>query len=163
MKLYELTEQYQSFLDYISSDEIEIDEQTILDTLESIEGAIDDKVSNLSLVIKALKGEYDVVKRERNRLQSKESALTKKIDSLKEYMLSNMEKVGRQKIKTPLSTVWIQESRLAVKEVDEETIDKKYKIPQPDSINRDLILKDTNKGIVVKGVEIGRSRFIRIR
>ncbi|MBO1683294.1 siphovirus Gp157 family protein, partial [[Clostridium] scindens] len=50
MRLYELTEQYDGVMNLLYDGET--DEQTILDTLESIEGEIEDKADNYAKIIK---------------------------------------------------------------------------------------------------------------
>ena len=52
--LYELTDQYQQLLEL----ESEIDEQTFIDTLQSIDEAIEDKAENLAKVIKEMEAEF---------------------------------------------------------------------------------------------------------
>ena len=54
MKLYELTEQYDGVMNLLYDGET--DEQTILDTLEAIEGEIEDKADNYAKIIKTMTG-----------------------------------------------------------------------------------------------------------
>ena len=65
MNLYELTEQYDEVMSLLYDGET--DEQTILDTLESIDGEIEDKADNYAKIIKNMLGEAEAVKREKHR------------------------------------------------------------------------------------------------
>ena len=58
--LYELTDKYQQLLEL----ESEIDEQTFIDTLQSIDEAIEDKAENLAKVIKEIESTVSVITNE---------------------------------------------------------------------------------------------------
>ena len=78
MKLYELTDQYDEVINLLYDGET--DEQTILDTLESIEGEIEDKADNYARIIKNLSAEAEMVKAEADwlyNLPAWDSLLTK--------------------------------------------------------------------------------------
>ena len=66
MKLYELTEQYDGVMNLLYDGET--DEQTILDTLESIEGEIEDKADNYAKIIKTMTAEAEAIKSEEDRI-----------------------------------------------------------------------------------------------
>ena len=52
MRLYELTGQFLELLDMLEDEEV--DEQVIMDTLESVEYEIEDKADGYAKIIKAL-------------------------------------------------------------------------------------------------------------
>ena len=98
--LYELTEQYEEVLNLLYDGET--DEQTILDTLESIEGEIEDKADNYARIIKNLSAEAEMVKTEADRLNRRRKSLEDRADWLKKTLKANMEFIGKTKFKTAL-------------------------------------------------------------
>ena len=65
--LYELTKNYETVLNMLYDEEI--DEQMVLDTLESIEGDIEDKADGYAKIIKELKQEQEQEKKKQKDLQ----------------------------------------------------------------------------------------------
>ncbi len=100
MKLYELTEQYEEVMNFFYDGET--DEQTILDTLESIEGEIEDKADNYARMIKNLSAEAEMVKAEADRLNRRYKSLNARAEWLKGTLKANMEFIGKTKFKTAL-------------------------------------------------------------
>ncbi len=100
MKLYELTEQYEGVVNLLYDGET--DEQTILDTLESIEGEIEDKADNYARIIKNLTAEAEMAKAEADRLDRRRKSLEARADWLKRTLKANMEFIGKTKFKTAL-------------------------------------------------------------
>ena len=100
MKLYELTEQYEEVMNFFYDGET--DEQTILDTLESIEGEIEDKADNYARMIKNLSAEAEMVKAEADRLNRRYKSLNARAEWLKGTLKANMEFIGKKKFKTAL-------------------------------------------------------------
>ena len=62
MRLYELAEQWDAVFNMMEDGET--DEQVIFDTLESIEGEIEDKADNYAKMIRNLQASVDVLKAE---------------------------------------------------------------------------------------------------
>ena len=62
MRLYELAEQWDDV--YNMLEDGETDEQVIFDTLQSIEGEIEDKADNYAKMIRNLQASVDVLKAE---------------------------------------------------------------------------------------------------
>ena len=100
MKLYELTGQYEEIINLLYDGET--DEQTILDTLESIEGEIEDKADNYAKIIKNMLADAEAVKKEEERLHVRRKSLENKAKWLKEILKANLEFIGKTKFKTVL-------------------------------------------------------------
>ena len=69
--LYELTKNYETVLNMLYEEDI--DEQMVLDTLESIEGDIEDKADGYAKIIKELLGDADKIKAEKLRLEARQN------------------------------------------------------------------------------------------
>jgi hypothetical protein len=80
----------------------ELDEETILDTLESIESAIEIKAENYAKIIREFEGNINALKDEENRLKVKRQRLERSIDWLKSNLFQSMKLTGKTKFKTDL-------------------------------------------------------------
>ncbi len=146
MKLYELTEQYDGVMNLLYDGET--DEQTILDTLESIEGEIEDKADNYAKIIKNMLGEAEAVKREKDRLQARQQALENRAKWLKDTLQANLEFIGKTKFKTELFSFSVSSNGGKQPLVITDNLGEipgKYLIPQDPVVDKDAVrelLKD---------------------
>ena len=98
--LYELTNNYETVLNMLYDEDT--DEQMILDTLESIEGEIEDKADGYAKIIKELEAKRDARKAEAKRLTDSASVFDNRIKSLKQNLFSTMKQTGKTKFATDL-------------------------------------------------------------
>ncbi|MDN6409561.1 MAG: siphovirus Gp157 family protein, partial [Tetragenococcus halophilus] len=108
--LYELTDNYQHVLEIAE----QLDEETLKDTLDSLDDAIDSKAENSAKVIRELEGNINTLAAEIQRLNERKTALNNNVKYLKEYLQNEMEKVGKTKIKGELFNVGIQNNPASV-------------------------------------------------
>lgn len=106
--LYELTQDWQTLLEYASDSEI--DPQTITDTLESLDYEIEEKADGYAKVIRELDGQSDVLKSEIDRLNAKKSAIDNNIKRMKENLQEAMILTNKRKFKTSLFSFSIQKN-----------------------------------------------------
>ena len=100
MKLYELTEQWNDV--YSLMEDGETDEQVIQDTLEGIEGEIEDKADNYAKIIRNLQADAETLKTEEDRLNRRRKSVESHIQWLKDNLQANLEFVGKTKFRTNL-------------------------------------------------------------
>ena len=158
MRLYELTSSYEQLLEMAE----QLDEETLRDTLESINEAIEDKVENTAYVIKSLEANVKVIDEEVKRLQAMKSTQQRNIKSLKEYIQESMEKVGLGKIEGSLIKVSIQNNPPSVRLDDDFKIGK-YLVSVEPKFDKKAILSDLKQGLDVPGAEMVQGKSIRIR
>lgn len=146
MKLYELTEQWETVFNMMEDGET--DEQVIFDTLESIEGEIEDKADNHAKMIRNLQANAEVLKAEEERLYKRRKSTENHIQRLKDNLQANLEFIGKTKFKTDLFSFSISKNGgkqpLSITDNLDE-IPGKYLIPQPPKVNNDAVrelLKD---------------------
>ncbi|MBO0473275.1 siphovirus Gp157 family protein [Enterococcus ureasiticus] len=159
MKLYEMTENYNQVLEMAE----QLDAETLKDTLDSIDEAIEIKVENTAKVVRSLEGNVDAIDSEIKRLTAKKSTLNNNIKGIKNYMQESMEQVGKDKIKGQLFNVGIQNNQQSVNVLDEKKINLNYFIEQPPKLDKKLLLADLKEGKEVEGAEIQQTRSLRIR
>lgn len=85
------------------------------DTLEGIEGEIEQKLVNIACHIKELKIRSYAASVEKKRLAAKEKSIENRIDSLEEYILGVMKHINRKKIDAPQATLTLSDGRESVK------------------------------------------------
>ena len=146
MRLYELTEQWDTVFNMMEDGET--DEQVIFDTLESIEGEIEDKADNYAKMIRNLQASVDVLKAEEERLYQRRKSTENHIQRLKDNLQAKLEFFGNTKFKTDLFSFSVSKNGgkqpLSITDNLDE-IPGKYLIPQPPKVNNDAVrelLKD---------------------
>ena len=139
--LYQLTENYDAVLNMFYDEEV--DEQTILDTLEAIEGEFEEKADNYAKLIKTIKYDAEVVKAEIDRLKIRLTSMENREQRLKDVLETNMKQIGKTKFKTALFSFNIQKNGglqpLKIDVLDVNTIPKEFLIPQDPLPNNEKI------------------------
>lgn len=140
MKLYELTEQWDAVFNMLEDGET--DEQVIFDTLESIEGEIEDKADNYAKMIRNLQASVDVLKAEEERLYQRRKSTENHVQRLKDNLQANLEFIGKTKFKTDLFSFSVSKNGgkqpLSITDNLDE-IPGKYLIPQPPKVDNDAV------------------------
>lgn len=158
MNLYDLVGNYKKVY------EMDIDDETWQDTLESIDSAIEQKADGVMYVIRNLEVDVIGLKDEEKRLKSKREVAERKIKRLKQYLQENMEAVGKTKFKTQLFAYNIQNNPASLKLTDEKLIPEKYYTVETSRKYDNKAIKDDLKaGKVINGAELKTSQSLRIR
>ncbi|MFN0602674.1 siphovirus Gp157 family protein [Facklamia hominis] len=167
MNLYELSEQFQYIQDLMESSDLEENPeyaQALKDTFDSIDEAYDSKIENSIKVINQMTMNIALIDDEVKRLQQKKKALSNNVDNFKGYLKDVMTYSGKEKVKTPLFTVWVQNNPQSLKVIDESKIPESYFIPQPSKLDRRKLLSDIKKtGEIIQGTEVVQTRGLRFK
>jgi hypothetical protein len=164
MKLYELTDAYTSALELFTDHEESFNADLIADTLESIELDFNDKVINTAVVIKRMQAEADAIKAAIAPMLERQKAIEKRVDGIKEYLLNNMQKVGKKQVKSPWFIVNVQASPKALKIFDGSKIPEHFKHEIVSiEIDTALIKQLIIAGTPVAGCEVVQGSHLRIK
>ena len=106
--LYQLTNIYETLLVMLYDEET--DEKMILDTLESIEGEIEDKADGYAKIIKELLGDAEKIKSEKQRLEARQKSFENRAKLLKNNLQEAMIRLNKPKFKTELFSFNIQKN-----------------------------------------------------
>lgn len=98
--LYQLTNNYETVLNMLYDEDT--DEQMILDTLEAIEGEIEDKANNYAKIIKELEAKQNARKEESKRLTESAKVFANRVKVLKSNLFNSMKATGKTKFATDL-------------------------------------------------------------
>ena len=93
-KLYEIVAELQ---DFVAANEGLEDEQAYRDTLEGLQGELDDKVSQWARCIKNLEGERDAIKAEGDRLTKRARSIDNEVKHMKDTLLMYLKAAGVSK------------------------------------------------------------------
>lgn len=162
--LYELTDDYLTLLEM--AEDPDMDEIAFLDTMEGIEGAIEDKAENYAKVIRTLEGDAAACDAESKRLRNKKQTIENNIKRMKAALQMAMEATGKRKFKTQLFSFNIQKNPAAVV-VDEqyiENIPERFLVRKDPEINRKAIKDAITAGEDLEGIaHLEQTESLRIR
>lgn len=159
--LYELTGDYLQVVAMM--DDPDTDPQTVVDTLEAIDGEIEDKAENCAKFIVNANAERDGLAKEAERLTRRMKTIDETVKRIKERLQYTMQITGKTKFKTPLFSFGIQKNPASVQIDEGATIPDKYLIAQEPKIDRKGMIADLKEGIEIKGCTLTQSESLRIR
>ena len=110
--IYELTAEYLSLMEM--AEDPDIDEQAFMDTLEGIEGALEDKADNYAKVIRNLEADAAACDAEAKRLRAKKQTIENNVKRMKGALQYAMQTTGKVKFKTPLFSFGIRKNPASV-------------------------------------------------
>ena len=134
MTLYELTEEFRQLLDM--AEEGELEEQALKDTLEAVGAEIEDKADGYARVIKQLEAEAAGFKTEIDSHTSRKRTAEENDKKKKKTLEEAMKATGKTKFKTKFFSFGIQKNRPSAVIVDEQSVPEKFRIQQPDKIDK---------------------------
>ena len=162
MTLYDLTQEYAQLLEM--AEDADLDPQVLADTFEGLDGEIEEKADGYAKVIAQLKADAGGLEKEIERLTKRKESLEGNIKRMKDSLEDAMKTTGKKKFKTALFSFWIQKNIPSLKlDVTEDAVPAKYRIPQPDKIDREQIKKDLKAGMEVEWAHMEQTESIRIR
>lgn len=115
MKLYEIANDYLALLQAIENDELP--EEAVKDTLEAIEGEIEEKADSIGCVLKEIDAEINAFKAEETRLAERRKKKEKAYEKLKTYLSETLQRMGVDKVETTRNCISFRKSEAV--EVDE--------------------------------------------
>lgn len=154
--LYELTGIYQQIYD------MDMDDETKLDTLESIDWAEDyeNKVENYIKVMKNLDADIEARKNEIDRLKKLNDADKSKKERMKTDLATSMELTGHEKVDTTLFKVSFRKSEAV--EVDDLLLPEAYKVATWKA-DKKRLKEDLKNGLEILGAELVERKNLNIR
>ena len=138
---------------YDMADDPELDADAFFDTMEGIEGAIEDKADKYAFICTRLAGEAELCKKQAAAFKAKVEAKENAVKRLKEGLLKSMQLTGKTKFKTPFYSFYTQATDSVV--LDTEDIFKvpeeylKYKDPE---VNKTALKEALKSGTDLKGI-----------
>ena len=158
--LYKLSEQYNRIYEMGVDDEI--DSQAVLDTMESLEGEIRDKLEGCCRVIRSWEAQSEGLKVEIATLNKRKKAADNAVERMKFYMAEQMGKIGVEKMEAGIFKLALQNSPPSMEITDELNVPSEYVEITP-VINRAKIKAELLVGKVLKFAKLFQGKHLRIR
>ncbi len=145
--------------------DIDLDDQTILDTLEGESTDLVEKGKNVAAVFRNLESDAKQIKEAEQQLAERRKAIEKRAESLKTYLKTNMEVAGIQKIECPWFCVSIAQNPEAVTVDDESLIPRDYfkEVPVMYVLDKGMVKAAIKDGYNVPGARLTRGTSLRIK
>lgn len=167
MTLRELTGQYQMLADMASDPSV--DEQTLKDTMEGLEGEIEIKADSYATIIASMEGDIETLKKEEDRVKYRRQVLENRIKSMKLNLTDAMRATGKTKFKTDLYSFGIQKNAPSLVYTMPDSVPKEsyvpemFRIKQPDKIDTNAIKNAIKAGATYDWCKLEQSESLRIR
>lgn len=157
--LFELTSNFKYILDHAD----ELDEQTLNDTLESIQEPLEEKVDNTVGLLKSLKNDIDNFKKEEQDLKKRRQTIENNFKRVKEWSEYTLSTLDVDKLKGNKHELRMQKNGVSVSIPDESKVPEQYLIPQPPKINKSEIKEDLKNGDEYDWAELVQTESLRYR
>ena len=161
MTIYELTQEYMELL-AMAEDE-HTDSKTIADTMEAIQGEIEEKADGYAKIMLELNAEAEGIGKEIDRLTNKKRSLENNVKYMKQRLQIAMEATGLKKFKTSLFSFGIQKNPPGLVIDDYDKIPEEYMVPQPPKVDNARIKEELKSGVEFGWAHLSQSESLRIR
>lgn len=158
MTLFEMSTAARELYELLESGEI--DEQTVLDTMESIGAS--EKLESYVYIQKQLEAEAAAFKAEIERMTERKRTIERQIERMKAAQVDFMQATGQRKATAGTFTLSLRESK-SVKVLDEAAIPETWWKPQPAKLDKAGIKDALKAGESVPGCEIETSFSVSAR
>ncbi|MHB8916295.1 MAG: siphovirus Gp157 family protein [Thiobacillus sp.] len=145
---------------------LDLDEQTLSDTLEAARFPVEQKAVNVAMVIRNFEAHSAAIKAQEEAMAARRKASEKRAAWLKEYLLSNMLAAGICKVESPYFKLSIAKNPGAVVVDCESAIPADYfKQPEtpPPVLDKNLVKQAIKDGYEVPGCHIEQSDRLVIK
>jgi phage host-nuclease inhibitor protein Gam len=137
------------------------DQEAIQDTLEAIDGSIEEKADNYAYIIKELDSQMDMLKKEADRLKTLVGTISNNKDRLRSNLLNAMQTTGKLKFKTDRHSFSVRNSQ-SVDVFNEELIPDEYKKIEI-KVSKTDISNALKNGGEVAGAQLIEKQSVAIR
>lgn len=163
MNLYEMNNQYQQLLDQLYDEEGNIN-SLVLAEIDQNEVSTEKKCIAIASYIQNMNAEREAVLKAKSAMDEREKRLHRKMDSLKQYLLDNMEKREIQKITCPYFEIKIKTCPFSVYIHTPDDIPYDYRrIKTEISPDKSKMLADMKVGVVIPGAMLIQNKKLDIR
>lgn len=139
----------------------EVDADVIADTLEGLEGELEDKADGYADYMDFLKGQIEQIKAEQERLRNRRLTFEAKLERVKDKLEGAMRETGKTKFSTALHSFRIQKNPPKVVIDHPESIPSKYLIPQEPKVDTKTIATDLKNGELYAWAHLEQTEGLR--
>jgi hypothetical protein len=122
--LYTLADEY--LQDVAKLQDLDLDPQTVADTLEGMGGDLEAKATNVAMFVRNLESLADQIKQAEAAMAARRKSIEGRADAVRAYLLSNMLRTGITRIESPYFKIAIRNNPPSVIVDDPTVIPAKY-------------------------------------
>lgn len=162
--LYVLTGQYLAAAEHLA--DLDLDEQTISDTLEGLSGELEVKATNVAMFVKNLDASAEAIKSAEAAMAARRKSIENRAERIRTYLKDNMERTGILKIECSYFKLAIRENPPSVVIDMESAIPAAYmKTPPapPPTPDKKAIAEAIKAGTEVPGAHLTRTKRLEIK
>lgn len=162
--LYEIVATYREAADKLA--DLDLDPQTLEDTLESLSGELEEKATNTAMLIRNLEASANAIKDAEAQMAARRKALENRAARIKDYVLANMMIAGIQKIECPYFKLAVRENPAAVEVFEPGLIPAEFMRqpePPPPAVDKKAIGEALKAGKEVPGCKLTKGVRLEIK
>lgn len=164
LALYQIAETYREALDKLA--DMGLPDQIVSDTLGGIEGDLQIKATNISMLVRNLESLAESIKNAEENMSHRRRVIENRCESIREYIKNCMETAGIQKIECPYFKLSVKKNPPSVEITDEASVPAIYMrvpLPPPPSIDKKLILETLKEGTNIPGTRLLQRTRLEIK
>lgn len=163
MTLYDLSSGFNAIAELAEDESMNLDE--LEQSLQAIEGNLQEKCLNGIGLIKSLENQRDGLKAESKRLSDRAKMLDERIKKIKAWYQVNLENMGKDKVSTDRGTMSVKKNPPALVVEDEGKIPAAYFdiVPMHYELSKDRLKKALAGGKTVSGARLTQGKSLLIR
>jgi hypothetical protein len=128
LALYQIADEYLLAVDKLA--DLDLDDQTFSDTLESLSGDMEVKSSNVAMFVGNLEGSAKLIREAAKAQVARADAIERRSERIRQYLLDNMLRTGITKIECPYFVLSVQNNPAKVI-IDGDVPDEFMRQPEP--------------------------------
>ena len=147
MTLYEISSDYLQALDLFTDPEADIPLEAALDTLEGIEGQLQEKAVSVAKFMQNLDAAAKAIKEAEQQMARRRKAIENRARWIRDYLKTNMEAAGITRIDSPWFSLAIQKNPPSVDVLDESAL--------PDDFKTEVVTVKIDKAAIKEALKDG--------
>jgi hypothetical protein len=161
--LYVIANEYRAAAEKLA--ELDLDAQTIADTLESLSGDLEQKAQNVAFVVRNLEVTAQAIKAFEDQQRERRKAIENRADGLRDYLQRCMEATGIERIEGPGILLSFRKSSAVVIDGVDLIPAEFMRAPEPKPAEPDktAIAAALKAGTEVPGAHIEKRRLLQIK
>jgi hypothetical protein len=162
--LYEIAAEYRDAATKLA--ELDLDAQTIADTLEGLSGDLETKAQNVAFFVRNLEATAAAIKQAEADMAARRKAMENRADGLKRYIFESMTVAGIEKIECPHFRLAIKNNPAAVDVFEPGLVPASFMRtpePPPPAPDKTAIKEALKAGQDVPGARLTSGRRLEIK
>lgn len=164
LALYELAADFRETADRLA--DMDLDEQTLRDTLESIAFPVEQKAVQVAAFVRNLEATAEQIKQAEKAMADRRKAIESRAAHVREYLLHNMRACGFTRVEHPQFVIAVKQNPESVVIEDARQIPMNYMRqpePPPPAPDKSLIKQAIKDGYEIPGAKLTRTLRLDIK